>query len=95
MALTHYKKDPAAVVDYSVDWSAWLDGDALAASSWSVSPASLTDGVAVGATSHTAETATAWLSAGAPGENYTVTNRVTTAAGRTDERSFVVMVRDL
>jgi hypothetical protein len=34
-----------------------------------------------------------WLSGGTVGERYTVTTRITTSAGRTDDRSIEIWVR--
>ena len=85
-----FTKDPNAVLDYSVEWSKWLAGDQIATSEWSVSDSSLeaTDD------SITATRTAVWLSGGTVGQLYTVTNRITTAGGRTDERSFMVQVQD-
>ena len=30
-------KDPDGVLDYSINWAAWLDGDTITASDWTVS----------------------------------------------------------
>ena len=40
--------------------------------------------------SKTATTATIWLSGGTAGVNYTVTNRIVTVGGRTEDRSFTL-----
>jgi hypothetical protein len=82
-------KDPNAVLDYSVDWTRWLNGDTIATSAWTV-PAGLTK---VSDTS-TTKAATVWLSGGTIGQSYTVTNRITTAGGRTEDRSFDVKIAD-
>jgi hypothetical protein len=82
-------KDPNATLDYAVDWSRWLAGDEIAASAWIV-PAGLT---MVSETS-TATTATVWLAGGAAGQSYTVTNRITTVAGRIEDRSFIIRVEE-
>lgn len=84
-----FRKDGAATLDYRVDWEEWLDGDTIATSTWTV-PAGLTQGAATNSTT----TATVWLSGGTVGTTYQVTNRVVTAAGRTDERSFRVYVTE-
>ncbi|HZT29229.1 MAG TPA: hypothetical protein VFA33_05065 [Bryobacteraceae bacterium] len=84
-----FTKDPNAVLDYSVDWSKWLAGDQIEESTWSVSDSAL----AVSDETNSATQATAWLSGGAVGQSYTVTNKITTAAGRIDERSFIVQVQ--
>ena len=85
-----FLKDPNAVLDYSIEWSKWLAGDQIQTSAWSVS-----DPV-IEATndSRTATRTTVWLSGGAAGQAYTVTNHITTSGGRTDERSFLVQVQD-
>lgn len=83
----YIEKDPAAELDYAVDWSAWLGEDQLSAVTWSV-PAGLTK---------TSETiagglAVVWLKGGAAGQTYTVSCAVETGYGRKDERSFRVVV---
>jgi hypothetical protein len=88
--MTTFIKDPDAVLDYSVDWSKWLAGDQIATSAWSVSDPALEAGV----DSNTPTRTTVWLSGGVACQAYTVTNRITTSGGRTDERSFVIQVQD-
>ena len=85
-----FTKDPNAVLDYAIDWSKWLSADQIQASVWSVSDPALE----AASETNTATQATIWLSGGAVGQSYTVTNRITTAGGRTDERSFVIQVQD-
>lgn len=84
-----FAKDPNAVLDYSIDWTRWLAGDQIAASEWIV-PFGLTKM----ADSKTATSATVWLSGGTVSQSYTVTNRITTAAGRTEDRSFTIRVEE-
>jgi hypothetical protein len=84
-----FTKDPNAVLDYSIDWTRWLAGDQIAASEWIV-PSGLTKM----ADSKTATSATVWLSGGTAGQSYIVTNRITTAAGRTEDRSFTIRVEE-
>lgn len=84
-----FTKDPDAILDYAVDWSRWLAGDTIAASVWIV-PA----GLAKVSETNTATKAVVWLSGGSAGVAYTVTNRITTAAGRTEDRSFTIRVEE-
>jgi hypothetical protein len=84
-----FTKDPNAVLDYMIDWARWLAGDEIASSDWTV-PA----GVTKVAATHTATNATVWLSGGTAGQAYTVTNRITTTGGRTEDRSFIVKVEE-
>jgi hypothetical protein len=84
-----FTKDPNAVLDYSIDWTRWLAGDQIATSQWII-PSGLTKM----ADSKTASSATVWLSGGSVGQSYTVTNRITTAAGRTEDRSFTVRAEE-
>jgi hypothetical protein len=80
-------KDPDANLDYSLDWTAWLAGDTIAASSWVIP-----DGLEAGTMTNNDTVATIWLSGGAPGSTYKITNQITTAAGRTDERTVTLRV---
>lgn len=87
--MRQFEKDPDAILDYTVDWSRWLGTDTIATSQWTV-PTGLTEVTAT----NTPTSATVWLSGGTAGQAYTVTNRITTSGGRTDERSVVINVRD-
>lgn len=88
---TSFTKDPRAVLDYLIDWSGWLaTAETITASTMTVDPAGLT----VQSTSFTATTATVWLTGGTLGARYTVTNHITTSAGRQDDRTVTVTVRD-
>lgn len=84
-----YQKDPDAVLDYTIDWSTWLGDDTIATSGWTV-PTGLTED----SDSNTTTTATVWLSGGTVGTVYTVTNEITTAGGRTDDRSIQIFVTE-
>jgi hypothetical protein len=78
------EKDPQAVLDYAMDWSDWLATDTITGTPvWTV-PTGLTKD----SQSNTTTVATAWLSGGVLGTTYTVSCKITTTAGRTDERSF-------
>lgn len=84
-----FTKDPNATLDYSIDWSKWLADDTILSSAWTV-PAGLTQVSA----SNTTTIATVWLSGGTASQSYTVTNRITTAGGRTDERSIIIRIEE-
>lgn len=83
------KQDPQASLDWGTDWSSWLGTDTITTSTWTVGT-----GLTKGTDTHDATTATVWLSGGTAGIRYKITNHIVTAAGRTDERSFYVMVQD-
>jgi len=84
------RKDPSAVLDYSLDWSDWLESDeVISASVWTVATGIIEDSRTFG------DTATIiWLSGGTAGKSYIVANKVTTSGGRTDERSFEIVVEN-
>lgn len=88
--MTTFIKDPDAVLDYSVDWSKWLAGDQIETSTWSVSDPA----IEASGDSNTTTRTTVWLAGGVAGQSYTVTNRITTTGGRTDDRSLVLQVQD-
>lgn len=86
-----YKKDPAAVLDYSFDWSAYLTplADTITSVTWV-----LTAGITKVSQSFSANSATAFVSGGVLGETETLTCRITTAGGRTDDRSIFLKIVD-
>lgn len=86
--MSQFLKDPGATLDFGVDWSEWLDeNEVIAESAWAV-PAGLT----LASHGHTDTLAVAWLAGGTAGQTHTVANRITTSAGRTDERSMTIKV---
>lgn len=84
-----FLKDANAVLDYRIDWSAWLGVDTIASTTWTV-PTGITQDSAT----NTTTTATIWLSGGTAGTAYTLTNRIVTAAGRTQDQSITILVID-
>jgi hypothetical protein len=86
-----WTKDPDAVLDWSFDWTAWLN---TPAESISTSTFSATPGIVLGTTSNTPTGATVWLSGGSDGRPYTVTNQIVTSQGRTDNRSVTIRVQN-
>jgi len=78
-----FTKDPSAVLDYAIDWSAWLGSDTIATSTWSVPT-----GITRDSDTNTTTRATIWLSGGTAGQTYQLTNTITTAGGRTDQRTI-------
>lgn len=84
-----FVKDPSAVLDYSVDWEDWLNDDTISASTWTVA-----SGITKDSDSFSDTVATAWMSGGTSGQTYALVNRIVTAAGRTDERTIYITVRD-
>lgn len=80
-------KDPDARLDFVIDWSEWVvEGDSITSSVW------LPGGLDASDESLDGARATVWLSGGTPGVTYKVTNRVTTSAGRIDDRTLDVLV---
>lgn len=87
---TTFQKDPAATLDYSVDWTEFLeDEEVIAASQWTVP-----SGITQVTTSYTDKKATIWLSGGTLGQTYELVNRITTDnnPARIDERTIVILM---
>ena len=87
--MASYKKDPNATLDYTFDWTAYLMplADTIASVSW-VLPVGLTNV----SQSNTSMTATVFVSGGTLGESLQLTCRITTAGGRTDDRSITLKI---
>lgn len=80
--------DPDATLDWAFDWSAWLaDGETI------TSHETVPDGVTVDSSSESAGVVTVWVSGGQLG-SARVTCRITTSAGRVDDRTRMLYVRE-
>jgi len=89
MSIGKFDKDPDAELDYSINWAPWLKGDTIVASSWVV-PAGLTKTDEYFEDTRT----TVWLSGGILDERYEIVNRITTTAGRIDDRTFTLRIKE-
>lgn len=89
-ALTHFTKDPQGTIEYTVRWTAWLDGDTLTASSWILPTGTLTNV----SESNTTTDAVIFLASGTVGTIYEVTNRITTAAGQKNDQTISILIQD-
>lgn len=88
MVVAAYVKDPNDVLDYTIDWATWLaTGDTITVSTFTV-PTGLTKQ----SESNTTTFATVWLTGGTAGVEYVVTNHVTSAAGRQEDQTIIVLV---
>jgi hypothetical protein len=84
------EKDPSALLDYTLDWSAWLvAGDTILTAAFVAPPDLVVDD-----SSRVDTAATVWLSGGTHGKYYEVRCAVTTANGREDTRSFLIACRE-
>lgn len=89
-----FLKDPAATIDYAVDWqAAYLVGQSITAAEWIVDPEE-PDGLVVTNTAQSDGRCVATLAGGQRGRVYRLTNRVTFDNGRNDDRSLNVRVED-
>lgn len=84
--LATFYKDPNAVLDYSFDWSDWLRGDVITASTWAA-PA----GITVDSSTFAGSLTTAWISGGVDGTSYDIVNHITTLAGRAEDRTIRIV----
>lgn len=88
-----FLKDPAARLDYAVDWSATSGSATIVASDWLVEPADPA-GLTVGALLVEPARTGATFAGGVAGTVYRIANRVTLSDGRRDERSLSLRVED-
>ena len=84
-------KDPNAVLDYTVDFAAWLLPTAD-----TISTATVTGtGVVINSSGVVGGTAvTMWVSGGTAGSTGSATVRIVTAGGRTDDRTVYFKIRE-
>ena len=87
--MSRFTKDPDATLDYKVDWASWLVDDTITNSTWIV-PTGITYEIDANDTT----SATVWLSGGSVGSSYEVVNRITTTAGRIDDRTITIRIKE-
>lgn len=87
LAVRTFKKDPQEILDYTVDWSLWLNTDTISSASWTVEP-----GITSVLETKTTTAVTIWLSGGTLGTSYTAASRIITVGGRTAERTIVIHI---
>lgn len=86
-----FTKDPDAVLDYTLDWSAWLAaGDRITACTATAAD----DGVTVNTTVFTDTETTAWIEGGTAGASSDVVFHVTTDGGREDDRTITLVIKE-
>ena len=92
---SYISKDPAASLQYSVDWSDWVPaGDAIATATFVQESTHTAANLNIGGVSTVTNVASATISSGAAGEIYTVKNTITTTGGFTDVRRFRIRVEN-
>ena len=84
-----YTKDPAAILDYEINWSDWLGELTIETSTWTV-PSDLSQVL----DENTDTTALVRISGGTDRLNYEVTNHIVASNGMEDERSITISVRN-
>jgi hypothetical protein len=87
-----FYKDPNAELDYRFDWSSWLDTDEVI----TAAAFTLETGILEGETAASFDdtTATVWLKDGEVGVIYKVSCKITTDAGRIEERTIRIKVTE-
>lgn len=91
--IDHWEKDPDDNSDYGIDWTDWLDTDTIATSVWTIETGS---GLTTSSNAFTTTKTTIWLAGGTIREKqYQVTNKITTAGGRTKSKTLWFRVVEL
>jgi hypothetical protein len=88
--MTEYTKSEAAVLDYTIDWTDFLQDDELITEHEFLSE----EGVTLGEPDLTGANHTVFVSGGDGGRTYRVTSRITTDQGRTQEQSFLLRITE-
>lgn len=92
-------KAPDTMLDYTVDWSKWLEqtsGDTVESAAWTLSSVDISIPVDPLFAPYTSPaSATIWLEGGMLDQNYNVTCQITTVAGRTEDYTFTLVCQNL
>ena len=96
---TYIVKDPAAIINYTVDWSDWLPTTSnISTSTWTISTVTGDSGNALAKVSDGISGANKYtyieVQKGTDGNTYVAKNTVVTTDGTTDVRRFRIRVQD-
>lgn len=83
-------KDPADVLDYHIDCATWLQGDTLASVEWDTP-----EGLLIKDEARTDTLISVWFDEASTVGKYACTLTLTTAAGRTAQRTVILVVKEL
>lgn len=87
MSINTFIKSPTAFLDYSIDWSDWLqETETITASTWASDSVDLTLSLPANSGTKT----TIWIDGGVDGNGYTVSNTITTSEDRIDTRTITI-----
>lgn len=86
-------KDPDDVDAFQIEWTDRLTTETIVTSTWTIDPATGTTPLTEDSSSNTTTRTTIWLSGGDDGEDYELTNRITTTGGRTLDQTVKLKVR--
>ena len=86
--MADFTKTVAAVLDFTLDWTSYLDGtDTIVSSAWTVP-----SGILSSSPSSTATSTSIRLSSGKAGLFYFLVNTITTASGQIDEQPLIITI---
>lgn len=84
------QQDKDAFLDYSLDWSDWLaNDDVIASSAWATDA-----GLTLNSMTSSQTSTSVWVQGGQPNTWYALTNTVTSAQGRRDQRTIRIFITD-
>ena len=88
-------KDPNAILDYTFDWTAWLDlvSDALSSQTCAVENFADAGGV-VNSSQIVGKKVVVWVSGGTVGKKITLRCRIVTVGNRTEDRTVYLSVKE-
>ena len=85
-----FLKDPASILDFVFDWSAWLE----AAETITSHTITVPTGIVKDSSTEASGKVTVWLSGGTDGTDYAIACKIVTSSTRTDERTITVACRN-
>lgn len=86
-----FVKDPDATLDYKFDWTAWLGEDSITDHEVTCTGCTLVTSTVTDDNKQVI----AWVSGGEPAANGRITCQITTVAGRIDERTIGLRIKQL
>lgn len=84
-----FEKDPNSVEDFAFNWVMDLNGDSITSSSFE-----LPDGLTQVSIANDATKTQIFVSGGARGQTYRITNRIVTSGGRTFDKTIRIYVKE-